>query len=174
MTISISCSPQGNSEDEFAEQERPNYTVNLSVTSSTDDEGETITSTTCTAVSYSYYNAGDGIEGSSVDITNQLTLTSGVNTCTITGTFIDPFSDTFTYVERGSSNKIQTPSTVVGVSNMPTGKEYYELEQDTRNYVIISFSISVVTDSSSANLTATMQVNNEWEGIRSFVDTYYD
>ena len=64
---------------------------------------------------------------------------------------------------------------------MPANKEYYLLDQDTRNYVIVTFTIQVVetapspyTGSNTVTTTATLQVNNEWEGIRSFVDTYYD
>ena len=58
--------------------------------------------------------------------------------------------------------------------NMVPNKEYYDLNQDTRAYVLLTFNITVVSDVSTYNETATLQVNNEWEGIRSFVDTYYD
>ena len=63
---------------------------------------------------------------------------------------------------------------------MPPNKEYYLLDQDTRNYVIVTFTIQVVVTTTiggatnTVTQTATLQVNNEWEGIRSFVDTYYD
>ena len=176
---SISCTPQGDSDPQFAEKERPDYTLSHTVDGfpGTDED---ITNVTCTAVTYSYYNASDSVVGGATDITSTLTITPGQNQVSISGTFDDPFSDSFTYVEKGSTNLVETPTTIIGVSNMPANKEYYLLDQDTRNYVIVTFTIVVTIDSTIGNttstetFTATLQVNNEWEGIRSFVDTYYD
>ena len=176
---SISCTPQGDSDPQFAEKERPDYTLSHTVDGfpGTDED---ITNVTCTAVTYSYYNASDSIVGGATDITSTLTITPGQNQVSISGTFDDPFSDSFTYVEKGSTNNVETPTTIIGVSNMPANKEYYLLDQDTRNYVIVTFTILVEVTTTIGNTTstvtktATLQVNNEWEGIRSFVDTYYD
>ena len=176
---SISCTPQGDSDPQFAEKERPDYTLSHTVDAFPDTD-EDITNVTCTAVTYSYYNASDSVVGGATDITSTLTITPGQNQVSISGTFDDPFSDSFTYVEKGSTNLVETPTTIIGVSNMPANKEYYLLDQDTRNYVIVTFTIVVTIDSTIGNttstetFTATLQVNNEWEGIRSFVDTYYD
>mgnify|MGYP003311736281 CR=1 FL=1 len=180
MAVSITCSPQGDSTIQFAEKERPDYTLSHTVSASTSDEDDDITNVTCTAVTYSYYNASDSIVGGATDITSTLTITPGQNQVSISGTFDDPFSDSFTYVEKGSTNLVETPTTIIGVSNMPANKEYYLLDQDTRNYVIVTFTILVEVTTTIGNTTstvtktATLQVNNEWEGIRSFVDTYYD
>lgn len=176
---SISCTPQGDSDPQFAEKERPDYTLSHTVDGfpGTDED---ITNVTCTAVTYSYYNASDSVVGGATDITSTLTITPGQNQVSISGTFDDPFSDSFTYVEKGSTNLVETPTTIIGVSNMPANKEYYLLDQDTRNYVILTFTIvvtiftSIGNTTSTETFTATLQVNNEWEGIRSFVDTYYD
>ena len=176
---SISCTPQGDSDPQFAEKERPDYTLSHTVDGfpGTDED---ITNVTCTAVTYSYYNASDSVVGGATDITSTLTITPGQNQVSISGTFDDPFSDSFTYVEKGSTNLVETPTTIIGVSNMPANKEYYLLDQDTRNYVIVTFTIVVTifatigNTTSTETFTATLQVNNEWEGIRSFVDTYYD
>ena len=176
---SISCTPQGDSDPQFAEKERPDYTLSHTVDGfpGTDED---ITNVTCTAVTYSYYNASDSVVGGATDITSTLTITPGQNQVSISGTFDDPFSDSFTYVEKGSTNLVETPTTIIGVSNVPANKEYYLLDQDTRNYVIITFTIVVTifatigNTTSTETFTATLQVNNEWEGIRSFVDTYYD
>ena len=184
MAVSITCSPQGDSTIQFAEKERPDYTLSHTVSASTntqtDSQNWSVTSTTCTAVTYSYYNASDTVVGGATDLTSTLTITPGTSSVSISGTFDDPFSDSFTYVEKGGTNLVDTPTTVIGVSNMPANKEYYLLDQDTRNYVIVTFTIVVTIDSTIGNttstetFTATLQVNNEWEGIRSFVDTYYD
>ena len=180
MTVSITCSPQGDTTTQFAEKERADYTLNNSVSASTSDEDDEVTSVTCTAVTYSYYNASDSVVGGATDLTSTLTITPGTTSVNISGTFDDPFSDSFTYVEKGGTNLVDTPTTIIGVSNMPANKEYYLLDQDTRNYVIVTFTIQVVVTTtiggatSTVTKTATLQVNNEWEGIRSFVDTYYD
>ena len=180
MAVSITCSPQGDSTIQFAEKERPDYTLNHTVSASTSDEDDEVTSVTCTAVTYSYYNASDSVVGGATDLTSTLTITPGTTSVNISGTFDDPFSDSFTYVDKGGTNLVDTPTTVIGVSNVPPNKEYYLLDQDTRNYVIVTFTIQVVVTTtiggatSTVTKTATLQVNNEWEGIRSFVDTYYD
>jgi len=180
MAVSITCSPQGDSTTQFTEKERPDYTLNHTVSASTSDEDDEVTSITCTAVTYSYYNASDSVVGGATDLTSSLTITPGTTSVNISGTFDDPFSDSFTYVDKGGTNLVDTPTTVVGVSNLPANKEFYLLDQDTRNYVIVTFTIQVVVTTtiggatSTVTQTATLQVNNEWEGIRSFVDTYYD
>jgi len=180
MAVSITCSPQGDSTTQFTEKERPDYTLNHTVSASTSDEDDEVTSVTCTAVTYSYYNASDSVVGGATDLTSSLTITPGTTSVNISGTFDDPFSDSFTYVDKGGTNLVDTPTTVVGVSNVPANKEFYLLDQDTRNYVIVTFTIEVVVTTtiggatSTVTQTATLQVNNEWEGIRSFVDTYYD
>jgi len=181
MAVSITCSPAGElPNSQFADKERPDYTLSHTVSASTSDEDDEVTSVTCTAVTYSYYNASDSVVGGSTDLTSTLTITPGTTSVNISGTFDDPFSDSFTYVDKGGTNLVDTPTTVIGVSNVPPNKEYYLLDQDTRNYVIVTFTIQVVVTTtiggatSTVTKTATLQVNNEWEGIRSFVDTYYD
>ena len=181
MAVSITCSPGGDDPtSQFAEKERPDYTLSHTVSASTSDEDDEVTSVTCTAVTYSYYNASDSVVGGSTDLTSTLTITPGTTSVNISGTFDDPFSDSFTYVDKGGTNLVDTPTTVIGVSNVPPNKEYYLLDQDTRNYVIVTFTIQVVVTTTiggatnTVTQTATLQVNNEWEGIRSFVDTYYD
>ena len=180
MAVSITCSPQGDSTTQFTEKTRPDYTLSHTVSASTSDEDDEVTSVTCTAVTYSYYNASDSVVGGATDLTSTLTITPGTTSVNISGTFDDPFSDSFTYVDKGGTNLVDTPTTVIGVSNVPANKEFYLLDQDTRNYVIVTFTIQVVVTTtiggatSTVTKTATLQVNNEWEGIRSFVDTYYD
>ncbi len=184
MAVSITCSPQGDSTTQFTEKTRPDYTLSHTVSASTNtqtgNQNWSVTSTTCTAVTYSYYNSSDTVVGGATDLSSTLTITPGTTSVSISGTFNDPFSDSFTYVDKGGTNLVDTPTTVIGVSNVPPNKEFYLLDQDTRNYVIVTFTIEVVVTTTiggatnTVTQTATLQVNNEWEGIRSFVDTYYD
>ena len=187
MAVSITCSPAGElPNSQFADKERPDYTLNHTVSASTNtvsgqNANWSVTSTNCTAVTYSYYNASDTVVGGSTDLSSTLTITPGTSSVSISGTFNDPFSDSFTYVDKGGTNLVDTPTIVIGVSNVPPNKDFYFLDQDTRWYVIVTFTIEVVetapspsTDSNTVTRTATLRVENEWEGIRSFVDTYYD
>ena len=182
MAVSITCSPAGEiPASQFADKVRPDYTLSHTVSASTSDEDDEVTSVTCTAVTYSYYNASDSVVGGATDLTSTLTITPGTSSVSISGTFNDPFSDSFTYVEKGGTDLVDTPTTVVGVSNMPAGKDFYFLDQDQRWYVLVTFTIQVVetapspyTGSNTATFYPTLRVENSWEGIRSFVDTYYD
>ena len=186
MAVSITCSPAGEiPASQFADKERPDYTLNHTVSASTNtqtgNQNWSVTSTNCTAVTYSYYDGDGSNVGGGTDLTSTLTITPGTSSVSISGTFDDPFSDSFTYVERGGTDLVDTPTTVVGVSNMPANKDFYFLDQDQRWYVLVTFTIQVVetapspyTGSNTATFYPTLRVENEWEGVRSFVDTYYD
>ena len=186
MAVSITCSPAGDiPASQFADKVRPDYTLSHSVSASTNtqtnNQNWSVTSTNCTAVTYSYYDGGGSNVGGGTDLTSTLTITPGTSSVSISGTFNDPFSDSFTYVDKGGTDLVDTPTTVVGVSNMPAGKDFYFLDQDQRWYVLVTFTIVVVetapspyTGSNTATFYPTLRVENEWEGIRSFVDTYYD
>ena len=186
MAVSITCSPAGEiPASQFADKVRPDYTLNHTVSASTNtqtaEQNWSVTSTNCTAVTYSYYNNTNTVVGGGTDLTSTLTITPGTTSVNISGTFNDPFSDSFTYVEKGGTDLVDTPTTVIGVSNMVPNKEFYFLDQDTRWYVLVTFTIQVVetapspyTGSNTATFYPTLRVENEWEGIRSFVDTYYD
>ena len=186
MAVSITCSPAGEiPASQFAEKTRPDYTLSHSVSASTNTQTNnanwSVTSTNCTAVTYSYYDGDGSNVGGGTDLTSTLTITPGTSSVSISGTFNDPFSDSFTYVEKGGTDLVDTPTTVIGVSNMVPNKEFYFLDQDQRWYVLVTFTIQVVetapspyTGSNTATFYPTLRVKNSWEGIRSFVDTYYD
>ncbi len=145
---------------ELAEKTRPDFTVNDSVTANPDTD-ETITNVTAT-VSPSEPN---------------LVITPGTNTVTITGTIIDPFVDTFTYVEPGLTNLNSTPTEVVSTANMPQDKVMYDLDQDMTSFVLRTFTVVVTFDTlggspSTYTEDVTLKIYNSWEGIRSFVDNY--
>ena len=154
---------------ELADKTRPDFTVNDSVTATgnaTAPASETITNVTAT-VSPSEPN---------------LVITPGTNTVTITGTIIDPFTDTFTYVEPGLTNLNSTPTEVVSTANMPQDKVMYGLDQDMTSFVLRTFTVVVTYDTytsgtlNQSGLTytedVTLKIYNSWEGIRSFVDNY--
>jgi len=158
MAISIVVSPAGDSPTEIQSTTRSVRTVNATITASGDEmESNIIVSASSTGISE------PGI-----------TVTSGPILATIIGEYVDPFLDTFKYVSKGSSNKIETPTIVVGVQNMPSKKELYDLTQDTRQFETKTYQITVNYDSGTETITVTQKIMNDFEGIRSFMDTYYD
>ena len=110
MAISIVVLPAGDTPTEIQSTTRSVREVNATITASGDElESNIVVSAILTGVS----EPG-------------LTITPGPILVTIIGKFIDPFLDTFKFVSKGSSNKIETPTTVVGVQNMPPKKELFD------------------------------------------------
>ena len=102
-------------------------------------------------------------------------ITPGVTSVSISGTYEDAFVDQFSYVERGSSNLIENPTTVIGTNNLPSGKDFFSLNQDTRNIITRTYTITVTYDGGSTeDFTITHDIVNTLEAIRSFVASYYD
>ena len=160
MTISVSPFAEPWS---IPDRTRPTFTISQTVTASTDDAlQETITNVTATV---------DGTEPN-------LVITPGTTSVAITGSFADPYSDSFTYIDAGQSDKTQTPTTVSGVDNLPADKIFFDLDQDMTAYTTKTFTVTVSYDlinvaQTPETFTLTMKINNEWEGIRSVVDNYY-
>jgi hypothetical protein len=163
MAISIVVSPAGDTPTEIQSTTRSVREVNATITASGDEmESNIIVIASSTGVSE------PGI-----------TITSGPILATIVGKYADPFLDTFKYVNKGSSNKIETPTTVVGVQNMPPKKELFDLNQDTRLSELKTYQITVNYDDEflvpgTETFTVTQKILNDLESIRSFIDTYYN
>jgi hypothetical protein len=155
MAISIVVSP--GSPTEILSTTRTLKTVNATITA-TGDGGEIIQS-----VLIELEENEPGV-----------TIVNGITSSSISGIYIDPFEDSFTYVERGSSNLIETPKTVIGTENMPSNKDFFILSQDTREESIRHYNVTVISSAGSNSFEVTQSIYNEWEGIRSFVDNYYD
>ena len=145
---------------------RPNFTMNQTVTASGDADDD-ITNVTAT------------VQGTHPN----LVITPGTTSVSITGTLDDPFIDEFTYIDKGQSDKTQTPVTVQRVVNMPADKLMYNLNQDTTEYTSRFFTITVnweegpvgnLVAQTPATFTLELKIYNEWEGIRAFISNYYD
>ena len=136
---------------------RPNFTMNQTVTASSDDGSDTITNVTAS------------VAGNQPD----LVITPSSSSVSITGTLTDPFVDEFTYVEPGESDKTQTPTVVQRIPNMPADKILYNLNQDNTTPYIETFTITVTSDTGTTTFTLELKINNEYEGIRSFISNYY-
>ena len=147
---------------------RPNFTMNQTVSASaTAPAGQVANVTNVTAT----------VAGTQPD----LVITPGTTSVNIGGTLQDPFNDQFTYVEKGTTYP-KTPVTVTKVDNMPADKLMYDLNQDNTTPYIETFTITVQWESgpvgnlvaqTPATFTLELKINNEYEGIRSFISNYY-
>jgi hypothetical protein len=159
MAISITISPTGEEDSEIEETTRAIRSVNAIITASADD-GEIINFVDCILLGTSEPS---------------LTITPGNTSVTIVGKFADPFLDVFKYVSKGSSDKIEDATVVVGVVNVPPNKDLFDLSQDTKLFELKTYIITVTyDDTEKEEFTVTQKILNDLEGIRSFMDTYYD
>ena len=81
-------------------------------------------------------DAGENIKSiaiSSSDLDSNISIITQKDTSSIQliGTYSDPFSDSFVYVDKGSSDKIQTPQVAYSLNSMPLKKDFFRLNQDT-------------------------------------------
>ena len=76
-------------------------------------------------------------------------------------------------IEKGSSDLAGSPTTVIGLDNLPSNKLFYNLNQDATASVTKSYTVTVTHSGGTQNFTVTQVVNNELESIRSAVASYY-
>jgi hypothetical protein len=163
MAVSLTISPAG--DDPLTQIEftlRSSRTVNATI-SAAGDAGEVINSVTAELKS----------------VGADVVITPSSSSVTIVGRYDDPFLDTFQFVSKGSSNKIENPTSVIGVSNVPPNKELFDLDQDLRQLETIEYEITVEYDDeffapATETFTVTHDIINELEAIRSFMDEYFD
>lgn len=106
--------------------------------------------------------------------TTGLTINVIGSTISISGTFVDVFRDEFNYVDRGSSNLLQTPQTSIGVFRLPPNKDFFNLDQDPIDDINITWTITVVTTTSTEIFTLTQLLRNNWQFLANFIEQYYD
>lgn len=155
--ISIMISPAGSSNSDILQTTRGIRSVNAVITANA-NVGEILQSVTAT------------IDTSEPGVR----ITSATNSVSIVGTYVDPFLDFFTYIERGSSNLIETPKIARGASNLPPNKDFYELEQDQRSLSTRTYTITVSTSLATNNFTVTHNIINDLDSITTFVGSYYN
>ena len=155
----------------LADITRPNFAMNQTVSASA-----TATSPNVAAVT----NVTASVTGSQPD----LVITPGTTSVSIGGSIQDPFNDQFTYVEKGTDPSLypKVPVTVTKVDNMPADKLMYDLNQDNTTPYTETFTVTVQWESgpvgnlvaqTPATFTLELKINNEYEGIRSFISNYY-
>ena len=113
---------------------------------------------------------------------NNITFSGeGTSVITVGGNWNDPFSDQFTYVEKGTDPSLypKTPVTVTQVGNMPSDKLMYNLNQDNSEFVtkglFLTVSYEDINGVAQTNVSFYPEVKlyNSYERIRSFISNYY-
>jgi hypothetical protein len=102
-----------------------------------------------------------------------ITITASGGTITIQGQYLALFTDQFVYVNKGESDKTQTPI-VARFDQLPPNQTFFRLNQDGAGSREATFRITA-TDSTGAIYTADLvqTVNNSEEAIRNIVANYY-
>ena len=156
----------------LADITRPNFAMNQTVSASA--------TPTAPATDANVTNVTASVAGTQPN----LVITPGTTSVNIGGTLQDPFVDQFTYVEKGTDDSLypKIPVTVTKVDNMPSDKLLYDLNQDNTTPYIETFTVTVQWEQGTAGnlvaqtpvtFTLELKINNEYEGIRSFISNYY-
>ena len=156
----------------LADITRPNFAMNQTVSASA--------TPTAPATDANVTNVTASVAGTQPN----LVITPGTTSVNIGGTLQDPFEDQFTYVEKGTDVSLypKIPVTVTKVDNMPSDKLLYDLNQDNTSPYIETFTVTVQWEQGTAGnlvaqtpvtFTLELKINNEYEGIRSFISNYY-
>ena len=156
----------------LADITRPNFAMNQTVSASA--------TPTAPATDANVTNVTASVAGTQPN----LVITPGTTSVNIGGTLQDPFEDQFTYVEKGTDDTLypKIPVTVTKVDNMPSDKLLYDLNQDNTSPYIETFTVTVQWEQGTAGnlvaqtpvtFTLELKINNEYEGIRSFISNYY-
>ena len=156
----------------LADITRPNFAMNQTVSASATPTAPADTANVT------------NVTASVAETQPNLVITPGTTSVNIGGTLQDPFEDQFTYVEKGTDDSLypKIPVTVTKVDNMPSDKLLYDLNQDNTSPYIETFTVTVQWEQGTAGnlvaqspvtFTLELKINNEYEGIRSFISNYY-
>ncbi len=132
--------------------------VNFSISISATGSPEVIESVTVTAST-----ADSGV-----------TITNGTTSSTISGAYTDLFTDSITYITKGSSDLIETPTTVIGTGNVPEGKTVINLVNDRTARKTITYNISVVSDTGTNSFTLDQDITNDGEAAANWLTSYIE
>jgi len=104
-------------------------------------------------------------------------ITSGPNSdqVTISGKHTSAFTDTATYVTKGSSNKLETPITITGDLNndLPVKQDLYIYKPDPTGSVTRTFNVIVTTAGGTETIPITQVVENNVAGFTTFINNYF-
>lgn len=107
-------------------------------------------------------------------IDSDVVVANGTSSVTISGIHKTAFSaDEVRYVEKGSSDLLQTPTILYNISDVPPNKDLYYLSQDPADFVIRTYTVNVISTLGSANLEFTQTVINDVTIAYNFLRNYF-
>jgi len=105
---------------------------------------------------------------------SEVLLTNSTSVLTVTGRHTTAFAgDEIIYVEKGSSDKLQTPSTQNNFSSVPPNKDLVEENQDDSDNKVRTYTAIVYHSAGSNTFTFTQTVNNDVTSAMNFLKSYY-
>lgn len=109
---------------------------------------------------------------------DDITISNGTSSFTISGAYNATWEDKFTYVSAGASDKTETPTTVTYQPNVPPDENMYKLVQDLSDPKVRTYTVTVgYTDAETGSpatdvATFTHNVQQNLEIIRGFMANY--
>ena len=87
----------------------------------------------------------------SVNITSSvedsgITLSTSLSGVSVAGSYLAQFNDYGEFVSKGSSDLIEEPTSFLNIDNLPPNKDFYLFEQDSKDHVIVTYTVTVIYD----------------------------
>ncbi len=107
-------------------------------------------------------------------VDSEVLVTNGVSTVVISGKHTTAFGqDEVKYVEKGSSDKLQTPSVVYKFSDVPANKDLFEVNQDPSEGITRTYTVNVTHSAGSNTFVFSQFVDNDVSAGYNFLQDYY-
>lgn len=101
-------------------------------------------------------------------------IANGTSTVTISGKHTTAFqNDEVRYVEKGSSDILQTPTIVYNFSDVPPDKDLFQVNQDPSEGVTRTYTVVVTHSAGSNTFTFSQFVDNDVTAGYNFLQEYY-
>ena len=146
----------------------PDVTRSTSFSSSikiTPEEGETVNSVSITP------SVIDSHVTVTLDVVKEMDADS---TVTWSGMYVSGFHDNAKYVNKGSSDLIETPTTVNSLDAIPPNKDLFQFNQDGVASIAVSYVIEVKYDSQTIDTeTVTQTIRNSTSLGYNILNNYY-
>ena len=122
----------------------------------------------------------DNLESVTITTTGQdqnIILTNGVNSASVTGQYtLALFPNTeIQYVDKGQSDKTQTPTVVNGTESVPNFKEIISVKPDPTQKISVSYTITAKSvEGSTETKTYTHDVIQTYNNLRNWLLEYFE
>ena len=101
-------------------------------------------------------------------------VANGTTSVTIYGEHHTGFpGDTVKYVEKGSSDLLQTPTIIYNIGDTPPNKDVYEVNQDPTPGITRTYTVTVNYTTGSTKFDFSQYVRNDVTVAYHFLQDYY-